>query len=178
MLISGFQKTQLPILVKETDGDQNPESPQIRWNFVQKLVKSYWDRWIKEYLLNLQIRSRNQRELQNLEIGDLVFITEEKTPPLLWPIGRIADVYDGNDKLVRVAKIKLPFGKIIIRPIIKLRKLPFIGDPADSEQPSPSSNSPDDSSHLLGRHTSCGPLVDPGRNEEADSEGAHGLELE
>ena len=41
-----------------------------------------------------------------------------------WKIGRIKEVYTGNDGLVRVVKVKSQQYDLI-RPIVKLRKLPI-----------------------------------------------------
>lgn len=40
------------------------------------------------------------------KIGDLVIIKDELTPPTKWPLGRIIELHEGKDGLVRVAEIK------------------------------------------------------------------------
>ena len=55
----------------------------------------------------------------NIDINDVVIIKEENTTSTLWPIGRIAKVFDGNDKIVRVVELKTSSG-LFIRPVNKL----------------------------------------------------------
>ena len=67
--------------------------------------------------------SRNITEKQNLK--DIVYITDDNSPPLSWPLGIVHETYTGNDNLVRVAKIETGNGKFSNRPIVKLRKIPI-----------------------------------------------------
>ena len=57
-----------------------------------------------------------------LIVKELVLIAEENSPPLFWKLGRIASLYDGNDAINRVAKVKTATGELISS-IHKLRKL-------------------------------------------------------
>ena len=64
-------------------------------------------------------------EKQNPTKGDLVYITDDNSPPLSWPLGFVHETYTGNDNLVRVVKIKTGNGIFSNRPIVKLRKIPI-----------------------------------------------------
>ena len=44
---------------------------------------------------------------RNLEVGDLVIIKDDISPPLKWSLGRVIEVYKGNDNLVRVVTLKI-----------------------------------------------------------------------
>ena len=50
-------------------------------------------------------------EKQNLTKADLVYITDDNSPPLSWPVGIVHETYTGKDNMVRVAKIKTGIGK-------------------------------------------------------------------
>ena len=55
--------------------------------------------------------------------GDLVYLADDVTPPLQWPLGCVAHVYSVPDQFVRVVKVKTATG-IYNRAVHKLRKLP------------------------------------------------------
>ena len=95
---------------------------QTRWKLVQSINDSFWDRWSKEYLSNLQQRTKWKADSQPLNVSDLVLIKKDKTPPLQWARGRILDVYTGNDGVARVARLKTLSG-IYNRPVNKLIRL-------------------------------------------------------
>ncbi|KAK9753060.1 methyltransferase (DUF5641) [Popillia japonica] len=63
-------------------------------------------RWKKEYLSTLQQRSKWKKEHTNLEVGDLVLVTNQSTTDR-WPLARVTEIQPGSDGLVRVATIKL-----------------------------------------------------------------------
>lgn len=94
-----------------------------RWELCTKMKQEFWDRWSGEYASQLQIRTKWTESRKNLEIGDMVLMKEETTPPLHWPLGRITNVYTGKDGLVRVADVKSN-EKIYKRPVGKLAVLP------------------------------------------------------
>ena len=93
---------------------------------MKRLSSQFWKRWSLEYLTTLQNRRKWNREGKTaLEVGNIVFITDETTPPLQWPLGRIIEAYRGKDNVCRVAKVKTARGEHV-KPAIKLRKLPWI----------------------------------------------------
>ena len=94
-----------------------------RFELVKTLTQHFWNRWQKEYLNNLQAVSKWKKENQQPKVGDLVFLAEDSTPALHWPLARIVELYDGNDNVVRVAKIKTK-KSVLIRPLSKLRPFP------------------------------------------------------
>ena len=69
-------------------------------------------------------RKWNREANSNLEEGDVVFVTDETTPPLQWPLGRIVEVYRGKDKICRVVKVRTASGEYV-KIAIKLRKIPL-----------------------------------------------------
>jgi hypothetical protein len=91
-----------------------------RWRAVQFMANLFWDRWRKEYLSDLQARSKWTAEKRNFEIGDVVLIKDEDTTRNKWPMGVVKNTYPGDDKLVRTVDIKTSTGAVWKRPIHKL----------------------------------------------------------
>ena len=97
-----------------------------RWAHIQN-ANSFWKRWHKEYVTSLQERKKWGKEVTNLKVGDVVFITDDNVAPIQWPLGRIAYVCSGPDNFVRVFKVRTQSG-IYNRAVHKLKKLPQPSD--------------------------------------------------
>lgn len=109
--------------------DQNyvdvPYNRLKRFQLCQKMVQSFWERWIKEYISQLQVRSKwKHSDKIQLKIGDLVLIKEEDLPPLKWLTGRISKTFPGVDGIVRAVLVKTRNG-VYQRPTAKFYKLPL-----------------------------------------------------
>ncbi|XP_030600875.1 uncharacterized protein LOC115790965 [Archocentrus centrarchus] len=76
-----------------------------RWRRVQLLTNTFWTRWKREYLLNLQSRQKWTKERRNAKVDDVVLLKDEITPRNQWKLARIIEVYPGKDG--RVRKVKL-----------------------------------------------------------------------
>lgn len=94
-----------------------------RWHLVQALFQSFWTRWQKEYITSLQQRHKWKTKGHKFDVGDLVLVAEDNTPPLHWPLGRIIKTFLGNDHVARVVELKTQKGTYN-RPVIKLHPLP------------------------------------------------------
>lgn len=79
----------------------------------------FWRRWSREYLTTLQERSKWTNTVPNLKLDDMVIIMDNQCPPLVWRIGRITEVFPGEDVIVRVARI-LTRSSHMTRPVVKL----------------------------------------------------------
>lgn len=101
------------------------EPALTRWQIVQQQVHVFWTRWRSEYLHRLQQRPKWMKTRKNLEIGDLVLIKSDNSPPTQWPKGRVTQVHPGTDDRVRVVTLKTQNGNLK-RPITKLCLLPKI----------------------------------------------------
>ena len=99
--------------------DETEFVPTRRWRYVQELIRSFWHRWLKEWLPMLAPRSRWRKEMREIKVGDIVLVVSADTPRGQWPLARVADVYPGSDGHVRVAKLQLA-NKTMVRPISKL----------------------------------------------------------
>lgn len=96
-----------------------------RWKLLHQCVQAFWKRWRVEYLRTLQPRGRWTVNQPPIRTNDMVVIKEAHTPPLTWPLGRVIEVLPGTDEVVRVVKVKTQRG-ILVRPVVKLVKLPTI----------------------------------------------------
>ena len=72
-----------------------------RWAYRQKLVKSFFQSWVKQYVLSLQQRHKWRTPKPNLKEGDLVLVELSKVKRHKWPLARVKEVILGRDGLVR-----------------------------------------------------------------------------
>lgn len=81
----------------------------------------------KEYLNQLYVRSKWQLSApEGIKIGSMVLLKEDNTPPLQWPLGRICEVFPGDDGKVRVISVKTNSGTYK-RSITRVAPLPIDG---------------------------------------------------
>ncbi|XP_076686036.1 uncharacterized protein LOC143378082 [Andrena cerasifolii] len=81
------------------------------WQHIQRVKQHFWSRWCKEYLNELNLRSKwRNNPKAYLKVGTLVLLKEENLPPMRWCLGRILEVYPGNDNIIRVVTVKTIHG--------------------------------------------------------------------
>ena len=91
-----------------------------RWRQVQHLADTFWRRWTREYLPQLQQRQKWFHKKRNLAVGDIVLIVDDRCPRSSWPLGRIVETHTNlQDGCVRSAKVKTT-STTLSRPITKL----------------------------------------------------------
>ena len=78
-----------------------------RWRRVQHLANQFWQRWRKEYLHNLQIRSKWVRPTYNMKVNDVVIIKDDDLPRNRWLLGRVVDTFPSDDNRVRSVKVMI-----------------------------------------------------------------------
>lgn len=98
-----------------------------RWRKVQFLADHYWKRWIREYVPTLQRRPKWVKSRRNAQIGDLVLLAEDKVVRNRWPMGRVVEVFTGEDGGVRSARVKTASG-VFHRPVTKICLLEEVSD--------------------------------------------------
>ncbi|XP_068756516.1 uncharacterized protein [Montipora capricornis] len=77
-----------------------------RWRKVQFLVDHCWKRWVREYLPALQRRPKWVKSRRNVQPGDLVLTAEDNVVRNRWPLGRVVEVFTGQEGCVRSVRIK------------------------------------------------------------------------
>ncbi|GFU13551.1 integrase catalytic domain-containing protein [Trichonephila clavipes] len=95
-----------------------------RWRLLTRMTQHFWNRWSSEYLTLLQSISKWRIVQKNLDIGDLVLIKHDNSPPLQWKLGKVMETFPGKDGKVRVVKVKSQASELV-RPIAKLVPLPI-----------------------------------------------------
>lgn len=101
-----------------------PQNRLKRYQRLQQIIQHFWKRWHQEYLCELQVRSKWKHSIPtSVKVGTLVLISDDNTPPLKWPIGRVHELHPGKDGVVRVVSVKFNKG-IFKRPITKLCVFP------------------------------------------------------
>ena len=76
------------------------------WWQAKYLANVFWCRWTCEYLPTLQEGRKWNETRRNLEVCDLVLLTDESFPRGKWPLGRVLEVVVTRDGLVCTAKVK------------------------------------------------------------------------
>ena len=75
------------------------------WRKAQYLADQFWVRWRKEYLQNLQNRTKWEKRERNLAVGDIALVKEDNAHRNDWLLGRITEVTPSLDGKVRRAKV-------------------------------------------------------------------------
>ena len=91
-----------------------------RWRRVQHLSNQFWTRWKKEYLQNLQTRSKWTGLRRNFRVGDVVLLIDVDKVRNQWPMARVTNVKEDDQGLVRSATVRTASGSTLDRPINKL----------------------------------------------------------
>ncbi|XP_055543341.1 uncharacterized protein LOC129728893 [Wyeomyia smithii] len=117
-----------------------------RWQHLQLLREQFWRAWSRDYLNTLQPRKKYLREMPNVRVGMIVLLHDRNQPPLNWKLGRIEEVYPGDDGLVRAVDV-LSNGHHFRRPINKVSILPIednqlVGNFNDRRVPQPGEDVP------------------------------------
>jgi len=113
------------ISLPEPDYTTTPLNRLTRWRRVSHLLQEFWRRWSKDYLVQLQQRSKWEKERgPRLRVGTVVIMRDDNLPPLHWKLGRVKEVHVGSDGVIRVATISTSSGQFK-RAVRLLCPLPF-----------------------------------------------------
>lgn len=83
-----------------------------RYDRVEQCRQHFWQRWSKEYISELQTRTKWQTNQDTLIPNTLVLVKDDNLPPLQWRLGRVLKTTVGKDGIARVAIIKTAAGDI------------------------------------------------------------------
>ncbi|EFA13694.1 hypothetical protein TcasGA2_TC002041 [Tribolium castaneum] len=112
------------VALPDYDYQEIPENKLSRFQRLQRIVQHFWSRWTREYICELQNRSKwRNNSLNALKKGSLVIVRDDQTPPQQWRLGRVLYLHPGHDGIVRVVTIKFAT-QIVKRPVAKLCVLP------------------------------------------------------
>ena len=74
---------------------------QRRIYFVQRLVDSFWKKWVSDYFPVLLERRKWHHSKRNMRVGDVVIIKDKDLKRSKWKLGLIEEVFLGTDSHVR-----------------------------------------------------------------------------
>ena len=77
--------------------------------YVKYLLRHSWNRWDKEYLVELREYHRNRSKSGSIvvTVGDIVMVKDENLPQGCWIVGKIEKLIESKDKQVRGAVVKV-----------------------------------------------------------------------
>ena len=91
-----------------------------RYVRAQAYSDAIWNRWFKEYVPNLNQRSKWCKLCnRDLKIGDLVWIVGPTAPREHYPLARVVKKKFGTDAVARSTEVKTSTGNLV-RPVVKL----------------------------------------------------------
>ena len=88
----------------------------------QAYVDMIWQKWVKKYLPQNNVRSQWNKSETNIEVGDLVWLTEDSVKRSQYRMAQIVEIYPGKDGVVRSALIKT-LGGTLKKPVVELAPL-------------------------------------------------------
>lgn len=94
-----------------------------RFQLLQKIHQDFWKRWSKDYLNCLQPRKKWKQTTENLSVGAMVLVKDFRLPAGLWLLGRVKEIYPGDDGVVRVVAVQTIRG-LLKRAITRVCPLP------------------------------------------------------
>ena len=106
--------------------DPNAIYSSKSWREAQVIVTQCWNRLVREVLPEKIERPKWLKEHKNLEIGDLVLISDKNARRGDWPTARIVEIFPGPDVVVRSTIVKTSFGTHLKHAISPL--VPFLID--------------------------------------------------
>ena len=92
------------------------------WKKGQKLLNMFWKIWRDEYLLSLRGRTQSTLKFRRIQsqfspsVDDVVLIKDD-IPRGCWRVGKVLRLVTSRDGCVRSAKVALPSGRVIARPL-------------------------------------------------------------
>ncbi|XP_044585982.1 uncharacterized protein LOC123266020 [Cotesia glomerata] len=88
------------------DYTATPDNRLSYWQHLQKVKQHFWNRWSKEYLNELTVRTKWEKAGPEIINGSIVLLREDNIPPAQWALGKIVECYPGSDGVVRTALVK------------------------------------------------------------------------
>ena len=98
---------------------------------LNNLLSHFWERWRKEYLVNLR-KSREpvttKSEHPTIQIGEVVIMKEGNLPRSSWRLGRVEELTKGYHNQVTGAHVKVAKTNVVVqRPVSRLYNIEVKG---------------------------------------------------
>ncbi|XP_063981081.1 uncharacterized protein LOC135164553 [Diachasmimorpha longicaudata] len=113
-----------------------------RWKMIARIAQQFWDRWSRECMHHYQTIYKWKRSTDDIKVGTLVLIIDERYPSTKWPLGRVSRVHPSDDNLTRVVDITTGAGgaNTYTRHINKVVPLPISTEEEDQQEDHSSSS--------------------------------------
>ncbi|XP_062716335.1 uncharacterized protein LOC134291918 [Aedes albopictus] len=106
-LTPGHFLVQRPLTaIAEPDLEAIPANRLSVWQKAQGYIQQLWKKWTTLYLSDLHNRTKWTRQRDNIAVGTMVLLMDERLPPLKWNLGRVAEVFRGSDGNIRVVDVR------------------------------------------------------------------------
>ncbi|XP_028416431.1 uncharacterized protein LOC114540495 [Dendronephthya gigantea] len=92
------------------EDERHLDQCQTRWKQVHHLANQFYNRWVKEYLSQLQESQKWLKNKPNFQVGDLVLVTSKDTVHGKWPKGLVQEVYPDEEGVVRRVMVRTATG--------------------------------------------------------------------
>ena len=92
------------------------------FKLTQTLLDYYWSGLLKEYIPELNKRTKWPRSNDKLDEDDIVWVLKEFTPGGIWPLGKIVKAHKGSDGIARSFDIQTSTG-MVQRPAVTLSRV-------------------------------------------------------
>ena len=113
--------------MKYPEGDlSESDRMRVRYRYMQTLWKELGLRFQREYLALLVSKSRKKPN-RPIRVGEIVVVGTELKKRWEWPLGKVLEVFEGQDGVGRVAKLKVGETELV-RPVQKLHPLEMDGE--------------------------------------------------
>ncbi|ENN77139.1 hypothetical protein HUJ04_006959 [Dendroctonus ponderosae] len=109
---------------------RTPDNRLDNFKQLSKLYQMFWERWSREYILELQRKTKWRSTSGSLHPGQLVLVRDSNLPPLKWRLGRVLEMIFGADGVGRVALVKTMDG-VLKRAVVRLCPLPVSVESGD-----------------------------------------------
>ncbi|XP_044597974.1 uncharacterized protein LOC123274434 [Cotesia glomerata] len=109
----------------EEDHREVPINRLTNWEYVTRMKRDFWDRWHKEYISSLNVRTKWCTGQHSIGIRSVVLLKDDNLPPLQWSLGKVVKIDPGKDGIIRVVDVRI--GKrVYTRNVRSLAPLPNI----------------------------------------------------
>lgn len=79
---------------------------KVRWKFVQQVIDSFWNRWIRDFFSTLIVRPKWHSTTRNLQVGDIVMVQDSNMIRGQWRLTQVCEAKAGKDGKVRDVELR------------------------------------------------------------------------
>ena len=92
------------------DFETTQDDITCRAKYLSITINQFWERWRKEYLLELREAHKQHSQksnMPNISVGDVVIIHDDDQARCMWKLGRVEKLLVGADDEIRAAVLKV-----------------------------------------------------------------------